>query len=541
MELFTTATLWKNYDRRAQPLDQTVISSEEQADRTVEYLYFNGDPCADGCTRIFSQFYRPKEINGAGVVIMNDVMDVFDPTYVNMLLEAGYCVLAIDYAGKRRADLYTVYPHSLEEANYFVHPDAGKGLPDNPKQSCWYVWATLMLRGVTYLESRREISGKISVFGVKTGAFQVWKAAYVEKNLACGIALFNSGYVGESLLTGTKQMQYNICIDNAPYAGDISVPVLAEVASNARDNSIEYMSDLTNNVRNNKCFFVIGERRCGLLSDEQMRNIRIFADQCNFASPDQLPRQPEIAARESGRDLFYDVKTDSSQPITDVKLFVSEGDMPFAYKNWHKYPLSFVQDGSYMARINAYAPKEKTCAYVTVTYKNGFSVTSELVQNIPFLMKVKPADCAKAHLLYAVEDGIDDWTVLAGSGEKGSLSPYLETGEYGLKGVTSDFDSLSTFKFGEYRYRTVGKTYIQVTVYIESEMRMNVTIASKKGDDYLNYTHTSHLRGYKEWIKVNLRADSFRCGALRLENFDDISCFTIESDGKLLLNSIILV
>ena len=541
MELFTIATLWKNYDRRAQPLEQTVISSEEQADRTVEHVFFNGDPCADGCTRIFSRYYRPKKPNGAGVVLMNDVMDVFDETYVNLLISAGYGVLAVDYVGKRRADLYTVYPHSLEQSNHFAFPDAMKTLPDNPKQSCWYVWATLMLRGVTYLESRPEITGKISVFGVKTGAFQVWKAAYVEKSLACGIALFNSGYMEGMSLSGTKQMQYNTCIDNAPYAGDVTVPVLAEVASNARDNSIQYMSDLINNVRSANCCFVIGERRCGLLSDEQINNIRIFIDRSNFGPVENLPRQPEIAARESGRSLFYDVKIDYSLPIEEVKLFVSEGDMPFAYKNWHQYALSFVQDGNYMARINAYAPKERMCAFVTVKYKNGFSVTSELVQNIPFLMKVKPTDCAKAHLMYSVEDGIDDWTVLGGYGAKGSQSPYLETGEYNLQGVTSDFDSLSTFKFGEFRYRTEGKNYIQVTVYIEDDMRMNVTITSKSDGDYLNYTYSVHLRGYKEWIKVNLRADQFRCGASKLENFDDISCFTIESDGKLLLNSVILV
>ncbi len=541
MELFTTATLWKNYDRRAQPLEQTVISSEKQADRTVEYVFFNGDPCADGCTRIFSRYYRPEKANGAGVVVMNDVMDVFDETYVNLLSSAGYCVLVVDYVGKRRAELYTVYPHSLTEANYFVCPDAGLNLPDNPKQSCWYVWATLMLRGVTFLENRPEITRKISVFGVKTGAFQVWKAAYVDDNLACGVALFNSGYINSDALSGTKQMQYNICIDNSPYAGDIRVPVLAEVASNARDNSIEYMSDLTNNVRNNSCFFAIGERRCGLLSDDQIKNIRIFVDECNFGEIEKLPRQPEIVARESGRSLFYDVKIDSSLSVSDVRLFVSEGDMPFAYKNWHRYPLSFLQDGSYMARVNVYAPKERMCAFVTVSYENGFSVTSELVQNIPFLMKVKPTDSAKAHLLYSVEDGVDDWTVLGGHGEKGSLSPYIEEGEYGLKGVTSDFDTLSTFKFGEFRYKMEGKSYIQVTVYIESDMRVSVTVTEKREGDYLNFTHSVHLRGYKEWIKVNLRADEFRCGALRLENFDDISCFTIESDGKLLLNSVILV
>ena len=44
MELFTIATLWKNYDRRVQPLDVTVINIEEKEGYTVEYVFFNGDP-----------------------------------------------------------------------------------------------------------------------------------------------------------------------------------------------------------------------------------------------------------------------------------------------------------------------------------------------------------------------------------------------------------------------------------------------------------------------------------------------------------------
>lgn len=541
MELFTTATLWKNYDRRAQPLDVTVINVEKKDGCTIEYDFFNGDPCADGCVRIFSRFYLPDNSNGAGVVLMNDVMNVFDETYVEMLTGFGYNVLVIDYVGKRTAELYTVYPHSLKNSNYFVNPDFIRVLPDNPKESCWYVWATLMLRGVTFLESRSEITGKISVFGVKTGAFQVWKAAYVEKTLACGIALFNSGYIKDLDLAGMKQLQYNTCIDNAPYAGDAEVPVLAEVASNAKDDSIEYMSNLSNNVKNSGCFFSIGERRSGLMSTEQMENIELFLENQNFGGA-KLPSQPEIVARESGREFFYDIKADSSLPISEIKLFVSQGDMPFSYKNWHQYPVSFVQDGAYIAKVDIYAPKEKTCAFVTVKYKENMAVSSELIQNTPFLMKVRPSAVSRSHLLYSVDDGTDDWTVL---GDKesgmGSLSPYMATGEYNLRGVTSDYTSLSTFKFGESRCKLAGKSFLQITVYAEREMRISVTITSKRDEDYLNFTCVKHVHGYEEWLKINLQADEFRCGALRLDNFDDISCFTIESDGKLLLNSVIMV
>ena len=191
--------------------------------------------------------------------------------------------------------------------------------------------------------------------------------------------------------------------------------------------------------------------------------------------------------------------------------------------------------------MNVYAPKEKICAFVTVKYTDNMSVSSELIQNTPFLMKVRPAAAARSHLLYSVEDGTDDWTVLGGKEGAGSLSPFMSTGAYNLQGVTSYYNSLSTFKFGEFRYRMPGRTFLQVTVYLEKDMRISVTITSKHDGDYLNYTYVKHIHGYEEWIKLNLQADEFRCGALRLENFDDISCFTIESDEKLLLNSVIMV
>ena len=130
---------------------------------------------------------------------------VFDDTYSDLLIKCGYNVLVVDYAGKTDGELYTIYPFSLEKANYNVFPETITELPDNPKQSCWYVWATLMMRGITFLEAQPEITkGKISVFGVKMGAFQIWKTAYLCKDLACGVALFNSGYVPELNLDGMK-------------------------------------------------------------------------------------------------------------------------------------------------------------------------------------------------------------------------------------------------------------------------------------------------------------------------------------------------
>lgn len=548
MELFTTAALWKNYNRRAQPLETTVIHSIEGDKYTTEYVFFNGDPSADGCVRIYAQYIKTNKNNGCGIVLMNDVTDVFDSTYTDMLVELGYNVLVIDYVGKRDTDLYTVYPYSLRGANYFQFPGTVHTLPDNPKETCWCIWATLMLRGVTFLEQQPEITGKIGIFGVRTGGFQVWKAAFVEPELACGIALFNTGYLEGFTFDGMKQVQYNTCIDNIPYASEVRVPVLIEAASNASDNSIEYMSNLYNGIKNPNCVFSIGERRDELLNREQIDNISIFLGYY-MQGKNTLPEQPLITVRESEHGLYYDIKIDTSLPVSDVKLYVSQGDMPFSYRNWHSYPITPVSDGDYISRINVNAPKEALCSFVTVKYADTLRISSELINNVPFLMNVYPSPVAKSHLLYSEQEGVDDWTVLVKRNTpktvenigSASIDPYLGEGPYGIKGVTSDLNTISTFKFGEYKYRFEGKTFMQMTAYTEHGVRVTVTVTVNRGGKFENYKYYTHVVGFKEWVKINLSAEEFRNGSVRLDNFDGINCFRVESDEKILINSIIMV
>lgn len=539
MELFTTATLWKNYNRKSQDLDVTVIKQEDSGNCSIKYVYFNGDRCADGCPRIYARYSLSSRSNGAAVVLMNDVEDVFDNTYCDMLLEKGYNVLTIDYVGKRAAELYTVYPYSLRMSNYFEYPDTVLTLPDNPKESCWYVWATLMLRGITFLEAQPETTGRISVFGVKYGAFQTWKTVFVDKTPACGVALFNSGYLPGLKLDGIRQLQYNTCIDNMPYASEVNVPMLICAASNAKDDSIEYMSDLYNGIKDSNCVFSVAERRCNELNVAQLDNIGIFMGYYNLGI-NTMPEQPILSVRESEHGLYYDIKADESLPIEDVKLYVSQGDMPFAYRNWHIQPVTPVSDGIYIARVNVSVPKEQICAFVTAKYKGTISASSELLSNVPFLLNVYATPAGKSPLLYSVNDGLDDWTVLR-SGDGITCDPIVSEGAYGIKGITSPYNSLTTFKFGEFKYRFDNKTFMQVTAYVEGDVHIKINITVKMGQEFVDFIYAKRVVGYKEWVKINLTPDEFRGGGTRLENFGNISCFTIESDATLLINSIIMV
>ena len=78
METTSVSSLWERYDRKALPLDVTVLSQKEETLCTIKYLYFNGEGTIYGCTRIYGEYYYNKRPNGASVIVMNDVEALMD-------------------------------------------------------------------------------------------------------------------------------------------------------------------------------------------------------------------------------------------------------------------------------------------------------------------------------------------------------------------------------------------------------------------------------------------------------------------------------
>lgn len=167
-------------------------------------------------------------------------------------------------------------------------------------------------------------------------------------------------------------------------------------------------------------------------------------------------------------------------------------------------------------------------------------------------MKVKSSPIMKSRLVYDASSGVDDWTVLGNAESMNTDRPLIEEGLYGIAGITSKNGSLSTFKFGELRYKMEGQTMMQMTVFFEGNNAIDFTVERKinhkklESDEvewieFAKYFYHVDVKAYNEWLKVNLNAESFRGPNGRLETFDDVVSLTINSDSKILINSIIWV
>ena len=539
MDAMSVANLWRNYDRKALPLNTAVIKTKDEENCTIEYVFFNGEAIVDGCVRVYGEYYKNKTPNGASVIVMNDVENPLDRKHVDLFLGRGYHVLLLDYAGEREEKGYfTVYPNSLKRANYYKNPQTLVDTETKLKTTCWYVWATVMLRGITFLESKEETDPKkINLFGEKMGAFQVWKTAFVEPGICSAIVLNNSGYVSLPF-SEEANFNYQTCLTNFVYAQQLNVPVLIQVSTNAADNSIDYMNDLYINTSNQKCKFSISERSDNQVGPLQWDNIKIFMSYYNFGEG-ELPHFPEIKPVKDNHELYYEVTPDKSIEIENVEIFVSQGIAHNAYKNWRSYKPEKWGD-IYRVKVTVPNNKQEMSAFVNVKYKNSLSVSSEIVKNIPLLMGVNSTPIKTSRLLYTSEYGLDEWTSNVGMNTGESVLK-IKRGYHGISGVTSSTNSLTTYKLGDPSYSGAGKTLLQMMIYSKCNQDISLIITRRNKDTFKKFYYTKTVYAHNDWVKLDLSATDFKSLDGMNEDWENIVCLTIESEEALIINSLLWV
>ncbi|MDR0426383.1 MAG: hypothetical protein LBH24_04335 [Clostridiales bacterium] len=541
MELYTPHTLWDNYDRRALPLNPTVLKERAAGSCVRREVYFNGEAAVDGCTRIYGVLFKPiRGANGGGVVYMDGAEAGLDGEVVRRLTDEGYTVLWVDYAGQAAGRSYTVYPHSLRHANYFENPDCLRRLPQKPKESCFYVWTTVMLRGFTFLEQEAGVfPHKIAYLGLHTGAFQVYKAAFLTPEAACSVTVFNGGYLPEADYGSDEASAYNAALENTAYAALVKTPMLLVVCSNPADNSADYMNELFRasdheyvrlSVAVNCMDFLDGKTTETI---SQYLSVKIFGDEA-------LPGEPILSAKNSEGALYFSVSVPEMPKVTAVRLYVAAGVKNGAYRNWRQLPLTAVGENDYFAKTDVYSVKDDIFAFVCADYGSGVLLSGEMLRVSPRVLGIRVKELKKLRLIYEADYGADDWHIIK-PGETGERRIEIQTGAHGIEGVCSLCGSMSTFKPGDDPYRGERDRLLQLNVFMPAGGQLVFEATQKNGESYALFTARRVLPPAAEWQKVLITENELHSGDGSLQSWADVVCFTLISDAKLLLNSLIWI
>lgn len=517
MEVISSQALWKEYDRKGLPLNESVISTKTENGVTETRFYFSGVSAPDGVARIYARLVRPDSPHKTPVIIvLGDLADDIDKMTADC--PDKWAVLYVDYSGKKDVERYTMYPESMRFAEPYYTPDTMGESSVPPQKTCWYIWATVLLRAVTFAESREELDGDaIAAIGLGVGGGSIWKAAGL-KAIKCGVIVNESG---EKI----DDMGYKAALDSAAYAGWLTVPVLSVCCSNALRYTLDEVSETV--ALNENCYLNVRPRAFLGIDGRQIDTVRTFLQ--TVIDGTGLPKRPKLSLRGSDGALYCELTLDSEP--AEIRLNVSNSPQAPGLRNWQKFGMESIGENRYMTRVDVTDTDSPVYAFARVAYLNGLTLCSEVIEADPKKLGITLAAHGKSRLIYDGDMGVDDW--IAGDGGEAEVM----TGPFGIEGVGA-VDALSTFKLSDRAYTGEPGCVLQILLHSSVDQTVAFKILTKTGEVHFALRD---LKRNDDWVKLTFDVTDFKSGDGTLDSWDKVATLRLTFDGVVIVSNLLWV
>ena len=135
--------------------------------------------------------------------------------------------------------------------------------------------------------------------------------------------------------------------------------------------------------------------------------------------------------------------------------------------------------------------------------------------------------------------GTDTWLVSRSKFISAHIS--IEEGSKGIKGVTSSVNSLSSLNIGDVHTCGDRDSVLQLLVYSDEQQIIDVDITCCINETYFTYSVKKKITSFGEWSKINFSASDLRNETGTMLGWDNAICITVNSEKKLLINSLLWI
>lgn len=524
MDITSPITLWKDYDVATLPLNTSELSQKTENGICVKEFYFDGYTTVDGRVRAFVKIAEHPQAKGV-ILYLKDGRQAVSEEIGSVMYDRGYTVATLDYTGKTdNAVRYTLYPHSLEDCNSF---DLNKfDVVAEEKYSRWYIWTCIARRAHLFLK-RSYASLPVFALGVGLGGSTVYKlAAFDDGPIACATLL---NIIPDVIGEGNAIINYHASLDNYAYASISKIPLFMAVATNDDDGSLDDMSDLAENTQSLKRFRILERAFAAGISAVCPDVDKFFTDTANNI---EIAPRPHIEASNSDGSLYLNISTSDDIASESVKsnLFLSfcVEDTPF--RNWMNIPTIGLGDGKFMAQVNVCKDDKPLYAFANMISENGDVQSTAMITVLPKQLRITARGGVAHRKIYDGSMGKDCWTSRIG----GNIS--LIQGPYGIDGVTSDKNSMLTFKPGDPLFKVPADTILQIMAAGKPQ-----SLTVKVSDKSNVYTCQAEITNSDDWHKFSLSHDNFKSVNGTLPDWSQIVALEFESDEQFIIGSALWV
>lgn len=534
MEITNPNNLWKDYDVAALPLNESPLSDRTENGIRMREYYFDGYTTVDGRVRTYIKIAENPTAKGI-VLYMPSTTGGADDPVVRLLFDCGYTVAVLDYLGASETHpRFTIYPHSLSSCN--CRGKTEFEAPEEAMQSCWYIWTCLARKAVYFLKQLYSGSS-IFALGMGLGGSTVYKlSAFDDDLIACATFLNILPKVEGS---GNEIINYRASLDNSAYAVFSKIPMMIVVASNDEDGSLDSMAALADSTVSLRCFRIV-ERAFSRGIKAAYAQIDNFFTDCETFR-DDYPR-PKIAAVNSENNLYFNISVRQNGTYDSVEdrkpsdkkysfeLFLSRfGDNP-THRNWIGVPLVGLGDDKYLAKFDVYKNDKTIYGFVNMTDGEGNVLSSSLLSVLPKSLGIPSQPVISQRLIYDGSMKKDVWASPNGG------TVIFKSGLFGIDGITSDSNSLATFKPWSPLHRANADALLQIMVWGKPQT-LNISVR----EEYESYYCPVKITSSDNWQKFTLSHLDFKGPVGPLFDWSQAIMLEFSSDEEFIISSVLWV
>ena len=527
MDINSPINLWKDYDIAALPFNTTQLSPKTYNEKTVREYYFDGFTTVDGRVRAFLKIVENPD--AIGTILYMSGENGVEADMVEKLYSLGYSVALLDYMGKSD-DLsrYTLYPQSLSSCNRRSTMEFES--TSDEQLSHWYIWTCIARRAVRFIADLNP-NKKIFALGVGLGGSTVYKLAAFDDGLTACATLLNilPNVIGE----GNAIINYHASLDCIAYAPITKIPLFMAIASNDADGSLDEMSDLAENTKSLRRFRII-ERAFASSIKNILAELYGFFSEC--ANGSAIKPWPSITASNSAGSLYFniDINRPEGEPEIEtdaqIKLFVSFCIDEAPYRNWMCIPAISLGKDKFISKINVCQNDKDIHAFANMIYPNGDIKSSTVLTISPKSLGITARPGVGHRKIYDGSMGEDGWTTRYG----GTISTVR--GPFDIDGVTSDDNTIITFKPGDLLFKVSADTLLQIMICGQPQ-KVNIIVHDKQYE----YSCSVDITETDAWQKFSLSHMNFKGQNGTLTDWSQILMLELDSETTMIVGSVLWV
>ncbi|MBO4263026.1 MAG: dienelactone hydrolase family protein [Clostridia bacterium] len=552
-KFLTPKSLWEDFDG-SEPLKETKIDEMRYNGIVYEKYYFSGRTTETDRVRIFGLYVSPEggKKNRDAVLYVPDVTEKVAYEVINEYVSMGFSVLTVDLYGKREGEEnYTKYPEDVSYANYEERGRHCDFADLTAKETCEYEWTCVLRYALNFIR-QKNADAKIGAVGVKMGGNLVWQLAATDDRLSCCAIMFGAGwsaykgifrYSEVEIDMNEERRRFIAAVDAHAYAPYVKCPVLFLTSTNSEVYDFDRANDTLSRIKDGVEYrFNFAANYNRYLDEHCKRDLALFLKARLGDGETVFPDAPEIELSQNGNYLTARLSFDASAPVSETKVFVSDGGLDPAHRDWESCDL-LSSDGNsekfgYVLRGgNGFA-----YAYAAVTYKSGWTASSKVAA-----IKITGITPKRSNLIYSGRDGLEGITFYDKNAEvkdvfvKREDFIVLTKGADDILGIYSKY-GLITYRIGAAAGGFTENSMLKFDVFPFGFASIDLAFLKEEDGKIEKYLYSFELHAGNIWQNKTVKLGEFKSAdGMGIKKFDGVFALLIEGDGKFAVNNILVI